>query len=364
MREGSYTLPDGRKVQFTDADTFQLATDLYQYVEHDYKGSDSVDATRLEQIVKNLQAGMPLQASEWDILRELQDRLGAGFTAWRSGDRDGQGTSVPAGSGRIEEAMATLPASARVRIRENGGYQTDSTTTKDRQTTPPHLLDGALHDFAHAKQHADRLLAPDVKSNPSSVKFNHEHMMKHIVSGIDHLSRMGKHLEQHPSDPKVFQGERQVLKQLREAGELDSATVALMREHGDLPTVAVDFDGVVHQGPHGLPGKVEGTLVPDAAKGLKALAQGHRIVLLTARTDLDAVQVWLQAQGVMQYISDVTNIKPAAAAYIDDRAFHFENWRDAQSAIDPHVALTHSVKTVTVPDRSEQPSTFTTSPTK
>jgi 2'-5' RNA ligase len=133
----------------------------------------------------------------------------------------------------------------------------------------------------------------------------------------------------------------------------------------DAPTVCVDFDGVVHEGPHGLPGLVEGDMVDGAAQGLKALSAKHKVVLLTARTDFGAVRRWLEQHGVSQYVDEVTNVKPAASAYIDDRALHFTDWPSAVKAVDPAVAVTvkQVAKPIPVADPMTESSSYKTAST-
>ena len=106
-------------------------------------------------------------------------------------------------------------------------------------------------------------------------------------------------------------------------------------------TVCVDFDGVLHMGPHGLPGAPGGDISDGAIDALKQIAQNYRVVILTARNDTDAVKAWLKEQGAAQFIDAVTNVKPSAAAYIDDRAVPFDgDWKNALAAVDPEQVAT------------------------
>jgi hypothetical protein len=62
---------------------------------------------------------------------------------------------------------------------------------------------------------------------------------------------------------------------------------------------------------------------PGARAFLQALrARGFEIVVLTVRRPEEARQ-WLEAHGLAAYISDVTDRKPPAFVYIDDRALCF-----------------------------------------
>lgn len=448
---GQYSLPDGRKVSYTDGDVVKDVADLYAIVQGEYKGTPSMESEVLKGMLADLQAGKVLSDVEWSSLHRIEQRYKGQLAKFRSSpDNESEGfVPVPSpGTGRITESMGVFTPSERRRIREN--YKTASTTTKDQETTSPHLLDGVLHDLAHAAQHATRLHDPDVRGNKASMDFNLEHLEKHLDSARDHASRLGQHLEKSPSNPKTFAAERSALTQLREAaqqglpgifskaqggygdmwindaekrinisfgdweGDLSTAAHAVAArmfpdykidsetEQGDPsnprrynsdtkeiettqapgwrqvfnngkqvgqlreatalgqtttpimptdPTICVDFDGTIHQGPHGLPGNVEGVLIKGAAGALKQLSDRFKVVVLTARVDVAAVRDWLDAQGVGKYVDEVTNRKPPASAYIDDRATHFSDWDSALKAIDPDVAVTEVpavVKTRTV----------------
>lgn len=92
-------------------------------------------------------------------------------------------------------------------------------------------------------------------------------------------------------------------------------------------TIAVDFDGVIHTYDRGWQdGEIYGELVPGAREALSLLAQRFRLVVFTARYDLDAVRDWLKQKHIDQFFKDVTNKKPAAYAYLDDRAIRFISW--------------------------------------
>jgi hypothetical protein len=88
------------------------------------------------------------------------------------------------------------------------------------------------------------------------------------------------------------------------------------------PTVAVDFDGVLAQftkweGPY-----LCGEPVPGCEAFLATLAQEYRIVVFSNRAPVVVVD-WLFKHNLMQYIDDVTQTKPMAQIYIDDKALTF-----------------------------------------
>ena len=93
-------------------------------------------------------------------------------------------------------------------------------------------------------------------------------------------------------------------------------------------TIAIDLDGCIHEYSRGWNGgDIYDPPVLNAKKAIKKLKnKGYDIVVFTARTDLKAVQQWLDIQGIE--VDEVTNIKPKAVCYIDDRAIRFTNWKD------------------------------------
>jgi hypothetical protein len=111
-------------------------------------------------------------------------------------------------------------------------------------------------------------------------------------------------------------------------------------------TLAIDFDGVVHGYSRGwVDGSIYDPPVHGAREALLRLnAAGYRLVLHTTRVrDVDqaaAVLAWLEGNGLDGLFAEVTDRKPLAAAYIDDRAIHFTTWPEALHA----VAILHPPK--------------------
>lgn len=95
-------------------------------------------------------------------------------------------------------------------------------------------------------------------------------------------------------------------------------------------TIAIDFDGVIHGYSKGFKGSdiydppVEGAI--DALWRLRAA--GFKLVIFTSRNDtIPQVKEWCKKYLVPDDI-EVTNRKPPALAYIDDRGIRFTNWID------------------------------------
>lgn len=98
-----------------------------------------------------------------------------------------------------------------------------------------------------------------------------------------------------------------------------------MAEHD---TIAIDFDGVIHKYSKGWQdGSIYDEPVPGAREALLELAKDFKLVVFTARSDQNAVREWISKK--INLSLPVTNIKPPALAYIDDRAVHFTDWQSA-----------------------------------
>lgn len=92
-------------------------------------------------------------------------------------------------------------------------------------------------------------------------------------------------------------------------------------------TIAVDFDGTLHPYTEGWTGSTpaDEPPLPGAALALQDLTEsGYQVVVYSVRADhpegLRGILDWLALHDLRQYVEDVTHLKPAAAAYIDDRA--------------------------------------------
>src|SRR2546425_6791884 len=97
----------------------------------------------------------------------------------------------------------------------------------------------------------------------------------------------------------------------------------------DLKTACVDFDGVIAS--HRAGQKNIGKPLEAGLNLIRTLKkQGYKVVILTARTEESWGAIWtfLQVNKVHRLVSDVTNIKPPAFIYIDDRARHWTRNRE------------------------------------
>lgn len=97
-------------------------------------------------------------------------------------------------------------------------------------------------------------------------------------------------------------------------------------------TIAIDFDGVIHASRHGWKdGSIYDDPMPGAKEAIVYLNSiGFRVMCFTAR-NVEEAQKWLMDRlqlSVMQI--EVTNTKPPALVYIDDRGLRFTgDWKIA-----------------------------------
>jgi phosphoserine phosphatase len=90
------------------------------------------------------------------------------------------------------------------------------------------------------------------------------------------------------------------------------------------PIICVDLDGVLNSFDGWKGADFFHPPRPGAREFLEQLnAKGYRVVVFTVRWGPD-VESWLARYGLSEFVSMVTDKKPAAFAYIDDRAICFQ----------------------------------------
>ena len=106
-------------------------------------------------------------------------------------------------------------------------------------------------------------------------------------------------------------------------------------------TIAVDFDGVIHQYSRGWQdGTIYDPPMSGALEGLRTLMERDSVFVFTSR-EPEQVAAWLSKRGFICRTEHddpfwnvrgqllVTNRKLAAVAYLDDRAVRFTDWSAA-----------------------------------
>tara|TARA_R100000908_G_C3619427_1_gene65643 strand:+ start:98 stop:487 length:390 start_codon:yes stop_codon:yes gene_type:complete len=109
----------------------------------------------------------------------------------------------------------------------------------------------------------------------------------------------------------------------------------------ELNNVAIDFDGVIHNFDKGWhDGTCYGDPLPGSIEAVKRLSKQYNIIIFTAKvkpsrplvngkTGHQLVTEWLDKYDILDCVDEITCEKPRAQIYIDDKAYHFTNWKDA-----------------------------------
>jgi len=111
--------------------------------------------------------------------------------------------------------------------------------------------------------------------------------------------------------------------------------------------IAIDFDGVIHRNSKGFyDGTIYDKPVRGTTKSLKKLYNlGYNLIIFTCKADpsrplinektgVELVWEWLEKYDLDQYILRVTNEKPRALYYIDDKGIRFEDWKQTLEFIE------------------------------
>ena len=110
-------------------------------------------------------------------------------------------------------------------------------------------------------------------------------------------------------------------------------------------TVGIDFDGVIHKNSKGFhDGTIYDEPVKGAKKALELLSKKFNIVIYTCKgnskrplinnkTGTQLIWEWLKKYNLNSYISEITDKKPRALFYIDDKAITFTTWKDVLDII-------------------------------
>jgi phosphoheptose isomerase len=113
----------------------------------------------------------------------------------------------------------------------------------------------------------------------------------------------------------------------------------------ELKNIAVDFDGVLHKNSKGY---YDGTCYDEPVEGaresLKRLSENYDVVIFSAKSKSDRglvdgktgtqlVWEWLEKHKMSKFVTKVTEEKPRAVAYIDDKSIEFDNWEDTWKSL-------------------------------
>lgn len=94
--------------------------------------------------------------------------------------------------------------------------------------------------------------------------------------------------------------------------------------------LAIDFDGVIHDHKNPIEGRRMGGPIEGAKEQLTEWHDsGHTIIIHSLWGGKpDAIAKWMEYYQIPY--NEITNIKPQADYYIDDKAIRFESWLTLQ----------------------------------
>lgn len=91
--------------------------------------------------------------------------------------------------------------------------------------------------------------------------------------------------------------------------------------------LAIDFDGTIHDVDHPVKGRKMGPPMYGVVSRINMLKEaGHTIIVHTTRDEpgRGAASDWCKFYGIP--FDEITNVKPKADLYIDDKAIRHLNW--------------------------------------
>ena len=99
--------------------------------------------------------------------------------------------------------------------------------------------------------------------------------------------------------------------------------------------LAIDFDGVIHDFKNPLPGRRMGAPIPGTKEALQNFkANGHTIIIHSLWGDEKGTKTIADFMKYYELPFDsITNIKPQADYYIDDKAIQFTSWENTTNQI-------------------------------
>lgn len=116
-----------------------------------------------------------------------------------------------------------------------------------------------------------------------------------------------------------------------------------IREHSfedETYQIGIDFDGVIHRNSKGFyDGTVYDVPIEGAREALESISKKYTIIVYSAKaradrmlidgkTGVELIWEWLKKHDMDRFVKDVTAEKPRAVCYIDDKAVHFQNWKN------------------------------------
>jgi|ERR1035437_711225 hypothetical protein len=93
-----------------------------------------------------------------------------------------------------------------------------------------------------------------------------------------------------------------------------------------MEALAIDFDGVLHDHKHPIEGRKMGPPMEGAKEAMELLSLKYKLIIHSVRAITPSViENWMKYWEIPYH--EITNIKPTATFYIDDRALLFKDWK-------------------------------------
>ena len=121
-------------------------------------------------------------------------------------------------------------------------------------------------------------------------------------------------------------------------------------------TIVIDFDGVIHLNSKGAhDGSIYDSPVLGTKEALSFLSKQYKWViiytckanperpLVNGKTGTELIWEWLKKHELDEYIFEITDKKPRAAFYIDDKAIRFNSWKQTLNQIEEFSKLIDDV---------------------
>lgn len=106
-------------------------------------------------------------------------------------------------------------------------------------------------------------------------------------------------------------------------------------------TISIDFDGVIHKYSRGFQG-LDNAYDPPMEGSIESIkdlhSKGFILKILSSRPK-EVIYPWLEKYGISELITEVSNHKFPATIYIDDRGYHFKDWKTTMEEIFNHPKL-------------------------